>query len=363
MMTSNHTTPQAGNRSRPKLIVARLLLLLLVPFQSAVGISLHQSSPATRRPSVTNDDIDWDVYVDQSKAAIARGSAATLDAFVGLSPPSLQIHPAVIASSSRAKSPMVRCRSRIDPEYCLEITNVDSVDKVYRILTRHLRIQEVSSRASECIKWKHKGNAHLEKEETDLAVEAYDNALATNYSEQEGTILMMRASAYLQRAAKHKIELKTLVLEHTKLVPDTTQLYALYDEARHNILLAPSIFHRIEAYTRMQETTFRGIKYRHGLYQYSVLHAVQDALRATQLIPHTERSWLIAADSLSELWKLPESIKYYKRAATLDPSLDAKIIPEIERLQNRQQLLDNARAYGWSEDMLRLALDVGKVDD
>jgi len=222
--------------------------------------------------------------------------------------------------------------------------------------------QGVSPSACECIKWKHKGNGHLEKEETDLALEAYDNALAINYREQEGTILMMRASAYLQRAAKHKSELKKLVLEHTKSVPDTSKLYMLYQEAGAHPVLAPAIFQRIESYTRMQEKTFRGIKYRHGLYQYSVLHAVQDALRATQLVPQSERSWLIAADSLNELWKLPESIQYYKRAADLDPGLDAKIQPEIERLQNRQQLLDNARNYGWSEDMLRLALDVGKVD-
>ena len=324
---------------------------------------MNQVSPSSRLFSVPGETIEWDVYVDQSRSAVARGSTATLDAFVGLSPPSLKVHPAVIGNSFRAKSPTVRCRSRINPDSCLEITNVDSVDKVYRILTRHLKVRGVSASACECIKWKHKGNGHLEKEETDLAIEAYDNALAINYAEQEGTILMMRASSYLQRAAKHKIELKKLVLEHTKLVPDTSKLYALYEEAGQNPVLALGIFQRIESYTRMQETTFRGIKYRHGLYQYSVLHAVQDALRATQLVPFSERSWLIAADSLSELWKLPESIQYYKRAADLDPGLDAKILPEIERLQNRQQLVDNARAYGWSEDMLRLALDVGKVDD
>jgi hypothetical protein len=32
----------------------------------------------------------------------------------------------------------------------------------------------------------------------------------------------------------------------------------------------------------------------------------------------------------------------------------------IERLRKRQELLDNARAYGWSEDTLRLALDVAR---
>ena len=33
-------------------------------------------------------------------------------------------------------------------------------------------------------------------------------------------------------------------------------------------------------------------------------------------------------------------------------------LPIIEGLQKRQDLLDAARAYGWSEDTLRFALDV-----
>jgi tetratricopeptide (TPR) repeat protein len=313
---------------------------------------------------VGNDDtLQWDIYVDQSKAAIARGSTATLDAFQTLSPSSyVQVHPCILNSGNRVKSPTVRCRSRFNPEYCLEIANVDSVEKVYRILSRHLQVQDLRVNACYCIKWKHKGNAHLEKEETDLAIEAYDNALATNYAEHEGTLLMMRASAYLQRAAKLKLELKNLVLEHTKQVPDTNNLIALYAEAGQVPTLAPSIFQRIESYTRMQETTFRGIKYCHGLYQYAVLHAVQDALRATQLEPQSQQSWLLAADGLSELWKLSDSIQYYKMAAEMDPNLEHKVQFEISRLENRQDLLDNANAYGWSEDILRLALDVGQVD-
>jgi hypothetical protein len=35
------------------------------------------------------------------------------------------------------------------------------------------------------------------------------------------------------------------------------------------------------------------------------------------------------------------------------------LVPVIARLRKRHELLDNnARAYGWSEDTLRLALDV-----
>jgi hypothetical protein len=98
--------------------------------------------------SFARDDalIEWDVYVDQSKASVLRGSTATLDAFVGLSPPTVEIHPCVIAASPRNRSPTVRCSSRTDPQKLLEISNVDSVDKVFRILTKHLRVKVCLSR-------------------------------------------------------------------------------------------------------------------------------------------------------------------------------------------------------------------------
>jgi hypothetical protein len=52
----------------------------------------------------------------------------------------------------------------------------------------------------DCLKWKYKGNGHLEAGKVSLAIDAYDKALATDVSQQEGIILLMRATAYLQRA-------------------------------------------------------------------------------------------------------------------------------------------------------------------
>eukprot|EP00546_Thalassionema_frauenfeldii_P008678 CAMPEP_0178928988 /NCGR_PEP_ID=MMETSP0786-20121207/20274_1 /TAXON_ID=186022 /ORGANISM="Thalassionema frauenfeldii, Strain CCMP 1798" /LENGTH=342 /DNA_ID=CAMNT_0020605043 /DNA_START=91 /DNA_END=1115 /DNA_ORIENTATION=+ len=336
-----------------------LCLILSLAFVDAFS-SEHFDPSSTSSFSLPSDrHIEWHVYVDLSKEAVTKGAKATFDAFLGMSPSSVEVHQCILSASSRSKSPTVRCISRTDEKNALEITNVDSVDKVYRILTHHLKIQGVDRNSCECIKWKHKGNAHLEKEEIDLAIEAYDSALAINCSEQEGTILMNRAHAYLKRAASHKVELKKLVLKLTRSVVDTKKLNTLYEEARENPFLAPSIFQKVESYTQTLETNFRGVKYRHGLYQFAVLHAVQDALRATQLVPGSDRSWLAAADCLSEFWKLPESIQYYKRAAALNSSKEDKIRAEISRLQNRQQLLDTANSYGWSQDMLRLALDVG----
>jgi hypothetical protein len=44
----------------------------------------------------------------------------------------------------------------------------------------------------------------------------------------------------------------------------------------------------------------------------------------------------------------------------LDETLADSLVPLIERLRKRQELHDNARAYGWSEDILHLAMDVAR---
>lgn len=107
-----------------------------------------------------------------------------------------------------------------------------------------------------------------------------------------------------------------------------------------------------------QDRKFLSTQYRHGLYQYALLQAAQDALKATEVLPHYAAAWVRAADIMGELWKLPEAILYYERATALDESLRPSLIPVIERLQRQQGLLAEARSYRWSEDTLRLALDV-----
>jgi tetratricopeptide (TPR) repeat protein len=94
------------------------------------------------------------------------------------------------------------------------------------------------------------------------------------------------------------------------------------------------------------------------MYQYALLQAAQDAFRATQLLPRSADAWRRAADILSELWKLKEAVQYYEKAMEFDDSIDYSA--NIQQLYKRQDLLESARAYGWSEDTLRLALDVAR---
>jgi hypothetical protein len=86
--------------------------------------------------------------VDQSKASLDKGGAATLDAWLGLSPPDkVQVIPAILPKS-KLKGPLVRClavtptssTSEANSRLHLDVSQVDSVDKVYRLLTHHLKV-------------------------------------------------------------------------------------------------------------------------------------------------------------------------------------------------------------------------------
>lgn len=217
----------------------------------------------------------------------------------------------------------------------------------------------VNPAACYCLKWNYRGNAHLDKGEISLAIEAYDRAIAANYKDQEGVILVMRATAYLQRAFNHRQKLKQEVKELTKMVPETDKLGQLYQLLIENPILAKSIFQKkVIVDSKIQDKKFLQTKYYHGLYEYALLHATQDSLRATQLLPNYAKTWLRAGDSLAELRKLKESAQYYEKALELDPSLSNTLRPIIERLKKSQEFLDKARANGWTEDTLRVALAV-----
>ena len=211
------------------------------------------------------------------------------------------------------------------------------------------------------MQYKYKANGFLEAGKVSLAIEAYQKALdaAAEDPQQEGVILHLRAAAYLQRAAKHREKLQDIVQELIAMVPAPPTLVSLLDVAYHATPLSAAVFRRVLQDSARQEVQFRATQYRHGLYQYALLQAAQDALRATQVLPYYAPAWVRAGDILGELWKLSEAVSSYERAMVLDetawrPTLE----PVIARLVRRQELLAEARTYRWSEDTLRLALDV-----
>lgn len=70
-----------------------------------------------------------------------KGASATLDAFCGLCPShKVEVIGAVLPKSNK-KTPWIRCISKIPGRTSMDVANVDSVDKVYRILTKHMQIK------------------------------------------------------------------------------------------------------------------------------------------------------------------------------------------------------------------------------
>eukprot|EP00558_Chaetoceros_sp_UNC1202_P009191 CAMPEP_0197239932 /NCGR_PEP_ID=MMETSP1429-20130617/6330_1 /TAXON_ID=49237 /ORGANISM="Chaetoceros sp., Strain UNC1202" /LENGTH=459 /DNA_ID=CAMNT_0042699477 /DNA_START=84 /DNA_END=1463 /DNA_ORIENTATION=+ len=332
------------------------------------GISSFGSSPSQGVPNDLHSPdshiskaeasiVEWDVYICQSKPCRDRGASATLDTFQALSPSTtVQIHPAIL-TKTKAKGPNVRCIQRVAPFRAIEVNNVDDIDKVYRILTKHMNMDGISVTARDCLKFTYQGNAHLEKNELAEAISSYNSALATGYEPQEGILLLLRATAYLKRAFQHQAELRQTIQDLSETVTDPTNLGRVYQLASQHPSLSKPLFHKVLQDTRAQDRIFRHTKYRHGLYEYALLHAAQDSLRSTQLLPHHAKTWLRAGDALAELRKLKESTLYYQKAMELDPNLKDRLEPVIERLERSQEFLEKAKGW-WSSDTLRLALDV-----
>jgi len=141
-------------------------------------------------------------------------------------------------------------------------------------------------------------------------------------------------------------------------VPSPSNLNKLLNFTLAHPQFSPSVLQQITNDCRVQDKKFREMKYRHGLYEFALLHAAQDALRATQILPANAQAWLRAADALAELRKMRESILYYEKSIQLDSTLETSLRPIIDQLKNTQDFLERARSIGWSEDILRLALDV-----
>ena len=296
-------------------------------------------------------------------------------------------HPVIFQNNNnnkqKGKGHTVRCiqRKRTTSEIlsAFEVTNVDSVDRVYRIMTQHMKLNGINIKICECMTSYIEANRYLEEGEINLAITLYDQALATaaatissgglmntssppSTSQQQlplrGSILMKRARAYLRRATNHRVILRTLVKDLSDTSQPIKSIMMLYQSTVAHPQLSSSIFNRIAGDTKVQAAKYKQVKYRHDMYEFALLHAVQDSLEATQLISHNVNSWLLAGECLAELRKLKESNQYYHRALEIDPSMKETLINVMEKNRCGQEFMDTARANGFSGDTLRLALDV-----
>ena len=73
--------------------------------------------------------------------ALEKGAGATLDAFLGLAPTmDVKVIPAILTTKMKSKAPSVRCIS-LGSKSSFDVGNVDSVDKVFRILNKHMQVK------------------------------------------------------------------------------------------------------------------------------------------------------------------------------------------------------------------------------
>lgn len=345
---------------------------------ASVAVNSNVVSGYSSISNTVPDGINWEVFVSQAnknnKDKGVLSPKAVMECFNSFSPSPgvIKVNAAIFNKQpnktiGKGKGHLVRCIQKKDDLTlsAIEINNVDSVDKVYRIVTEHMRLTTVNPKACECMKYYFQGNESLEEGDPSKAIALYNQALSLadkriRQTSQlpKGSILMKRARAYLQRAANHRKILRLLVKDLTDTVPSATAMKILYQTASSHPELASSIFQRLAGDSKVNQGKFRQIRYRHDMYEFALLHATQDSLQATKLLPKSANAWYIAGQCLAELRKLNESNQYYVRALALDPSMKDELTSLMEKNKLSQEFMDVARASGFSGDTLRLAVDV-----
>lgn len=217
--------------------------------------------------------------------------------------------------------------------------------------------QGITVQMCDCLKLKYKGTGYLEAKKATLAIDAYNRALELNVSSQQGVLLFMRAAAHAALAATHRYVLRGMLKElQIMVVPQTEpNLKFIYALAVQESGLTNAILRKIRHDTGRQEQQLGRIQFRHGLYQHAMLLALEDAQKATMLLPQYAPAWERAGSILSDLWRLEESLTCYEQAHQLDPSLEMS--SALETIRTRQKIVADAKSSGWAEDPLRLALD------
>ena len=119
---------------------------------SAARKNVPSTKTTSSTTTTTATSTNWIVYVDHSKQSLEKGAAATLDAFTSLAPPSsVQVKAAALPRPSKkagsSSQPWVRCVN-LSQSQALEVYGVDSVDKVYRVLTKHMALGVSQNKSS-----------------------------------------------------------------------------------------------------------------------------------------------------------------------------------------------------------------------
>jgi tetratricopeptide (TPR) repeat protein len=174
-----------------------------------------------------------------------------------------------------------------------------SIQQVYDVFTSQLGIR-INQSSADCLKLNFQGNAHLDKNEVDRAIECYDKAIPLSHRGQEGVLRVMRSTAYLQRAYTHFMQFRELVEQAAQPLPD--QAFLAFLQATHAsspFLVLPVLAHLSRAY-QARDRLYRLTKFQFSLFEFAVHKACHDALTATHILPHFTKSWIRAGASWRE---------------------------------------------------------------
>jgi hypothetical protein len=73
-------------------------------------------------------------------------------------------------------------------------------------------------------------------------------------------------------------------------------------------LLRLMIYGRFATNSKGYQMKFRFIRFRHDMYEFALLHAAQDSLRATQLLSNDANAYILTGECLAKLRKLKECV-------------------------------------------------------
>lgn len=310
----------------------------------SMAVSLPQSSSTTSTniqptPSPTTTSANApQIFVCTNKWCREKGSDSTMATFTFLTPQSIPVV-GVNCLNRCNKGPNARILTSNGA--FVEASMIRSVENAVDLLQKHLGLN-VNVTSAEVLRLNYEGNIHLRNGEVDLAIECYDKGLELGDTEQEGVLLVMRGTAFLQRAYACKMRHRDIILLSEEVLPTIDGVRNILNalssletslklKASMDVLLkVDAIYKRLDKSPNWNESKWPEVRegkivtsgeellnrciFSWSLYEHALMRALQDLLTATVVLPGFSQAWRRAADTLAELRLYPSAIEYYEVA-------------------------------------------------
>lgn len=345
---------------------------------SAIDDNKLRSSDENVNSGRTTEQSNAQIFVCTNKFCREKGSDATMAAFTFLTPEKTSVV-SVNCLGRCNKGPNVRILTS-SGEF-VEASMVRSVETVVDLLQTHLKLQ-VNVTSAEVLRLNYEGNVNLRSGNVDEAIDCYDRALDLRDKEQEGVLLVMRGTALLQRAYSARLRYKDIIAVADRILPTAESIGFVFNAlscvhpllklriSLELMLRVDGIFNSLDSSpmwaelknqwpeskdgsggpgqtVKSGEEMINKAVFAYSLYEYSLLRALSDLLKATLVLPGFAQAWRRAGDALVEMRLYRPAIEYYDVAVRLDEALGDVLLPAIERLKLTERFVENAEAKGW----------------